>query len=103
MSTANNRISFDTDASQSVQGDIQGIVSRLEALMADRDQQVATAMSDFQMDGASDEYQHVEQRWKSASTEVRSIIQLIKTTLATNDQTATSTQSKTRTAISNIG
>ncbi|GAA1347380.1 pore-forming ESAT-6 family protein [Falsarthrobacter nasiphocae] len=98
-----DRISFDTDASQNVQGDIQGIVSRLETLMSQRDQQVATAMSDFQMDGASDEYQHVETRWKNASGEVKQIIHLIKTTLGDNDQTATQTQSKTRTAISNIG
>jgi uncharacterized protein YukE len=103
MTQGSDRISFDTNASQSVQGDIQGIVSRLESLMSDRDQQVAAAMSEFQMDGASDEYQHVEQRWKSASSEVRQIIHLVKSTLSTNDQTATNTQGKTRTAISNIG
>lgn len=63
-----DRISFDTDASSNVQGDIQSIVARLETLMSERDRQVSTAMSDFQMDGASDEYQHVETRWKNAST-----------------------------------
>lgn len=98
-----DRISFDTDASSNVQGDIQSIVARLETLMSERDRQVSTAMSDFQMDGASDEYQHVETRWKNASTEVKGIIALVKSTLSTNDQTATTTQSKTRTAISNIG
>lgn len=55
------------------------------------------------MDGASDEYAHVETRWKNASNEVRSIIDLVKTTLSENDQTAFNTQSKTRTAITNIG
>lgn len=98
-----DRISFDTDASSNVQGDIQGIVARLETLMGERDRQVATAMSDFQMDGVSDDYQHVETRWKNASSEVKGIIQLVKSTLSTNDQTATTTQSKTRTAVSNIG
>lgn len=98
-----DRISFDTDASSNVQGDIQTLVSRLETLMGERDRQVSTAMSDFQMDGASDEYQHVETRWKNASSEVKGIIELVKTTLSTNDQTATTTQSKTRTAVSNIG
>lgn len=98
-----DRIGFDTDVSQSVQSDIAGIVSRLEALMSQRDADVAQAMSDFQMDGASDEYAHVETRWKNASNEVRGIIDLVKTTLSENDQTATNTQSKTRTAITNIG
>lgn len=98
-----DRISFDTDVSGQVQDDVMGIVNRLESLMGERDRQVASAMSDFTMDGASDEYQHVETRWKNASGEVRTIINLIKSTLAENDQTATGTQSKTRSAISNIG
>ena len=45
----------------------------------------------------------METRWKNASNEVRSIIDLVKTTLSENDQTAFTTQSKTRTAITNIG
>jgi uncharacterized protein YukE len=55
------------------------------------------------MDGASDEYQHVETRWKNASNEVRQIINLVKTTLGENDQTATNTQGRTRSAIAQIG
>jgi uncharacterized protein YukE len=98
-----DRIAFDTDVSQTVQGDVQGIIARLEGLMAQRDQQVSAAMSDFQMDGVSDDYQHVETRWKNASAEVKDVIHLIKTTLGENDQTATSTQGKARTAVSNIG
>lgn len=100
---ANDRISFDTDVSSQVQSDISSIVGRLEGLLGERDRQVAAALADFQMDGASDEYQHVEQRWKNASDEVRNIINLVKTTLGENDQTATNTQSKTRSAIANIG
>ncbi|MDO5619561.1 pore-forming ESAT-6 family protein [Kocuria sp.] len=100
---ANDRISFDTDTSSQVQSDIGGIIGRLEGLLGERDRQVSTALSDFQMDGASDEYQHVELRWKNASDEVRNIINLVKTTLGENDQTATTTQGKTRTAIANIG
>jgi uncharacterized protein YukE len=97
------RISFDTDVSSQVQNDIMGIVGRLESLMGERDRQVASALSDFQMDGASDEYQHVETRWKNASNEVRQIINLVKTTLGENDQTATNTQGRTRSAIAQIG
>ncbi|MCH1865813.1 pore-forming ESAT-6 family protein [Nocardioides sp. CFH 31398] len=99
----NGRIGFDTDVSASVQGDIQGIIGRLESLMGQRDQQVATAMSDFQADGVSDEYHAVEQRWKSASTEVRGIISLIRETLGRNDETAIGAQTRARTSVQNIG
>lgn len=98
-----DRISFDTGISSQVQSDVESIASRLESLISERDQQVSAALSDFQMDGADAEYQQVETRWNSASHEVKSIIQLIRTTLSENDQTATSTQSRTRSAIANIG
>ena len=98
-----DRISFDTGVSGQVQGDIQGIVSRLEALIGERDAQVAEAMSDFQMDGVGAEYQHVEKRWHNASNEVRGIISLVRETLASNDETAVSTQSRARNAVANIG
>ncbi|MGX6404621.1 hypothetical protein [Dermabacter hominis] len=38
-----DRISFDVNTSQAVQGDLAGIIGRLEGLIAQRDQQVATA------------------------------------------------------------
>ena len=95
-----DRISFDTGVSGQVQGDIQGIVSRLEALIGERDAQVAEAMSDFQMDGVDAEYQHVEKRWHNASNEVRGIISLVR---ESNDETAVSTQSRARNAVANIG
>lgn len=102
MSTQ-DRISYDTGVSSQVQSDIQNIVSRLESLMADRDKQVASAMADFQMDGADAEYQQVETRWHNASSEVKNIIALVRETLTSNDETATTTQSRTRGAIANIG
>ncbi|MGB3256789.1 MAG: pore-forming ESAT-6 family protein [Ornithinimicrobium sp.] len=98
-----DRISFDTGVSGSVQSDIAGLIGRLESLMAQRDSQVSAAMSDFQADGVSEEYHAVEQRWRRASDEVRSIITLVKTTLSRNDETATSTQGRARTAVQNIG
>ena len=97
-----DRISFDTGVSQSVQGDIAGIIGRLEGLIAQRDQQVATAMADFQADGVSEEYRHVEQRWNRASNEVKSIINLVKTTMGKNE-TATSAQQRAASAVANIG
>ena len=98
-----DRRSFDTGVSQQVQGDIAGIVGRLEALMGQRDQAVSAAMGDFTADGVSDDYAVVEQRWKSASHEVRIIIDLVKTTMMRNDETAGTTQSRARTAVQNIG
>ncbi|TLP92231.1 hypothetical protein FEF26_14980 [Nesterenkonia salmonea] len=98
-----DRISFDTGVSSQVQSDVESIASRLESLIAERDQQVSAALSDFQMDGADAEYQQVESRWRNASHEVKNIITLIRQTMAENDQTATSTQSRTRSAIANIG
>ena len=98
-----DRISFDTGVSSQVQSDVESIASRLESLISQRDQQVSAALSDFQMDGADAEYQQVETRWRNASNEVKNIIQLIRTTMSENDQTATSTQSRTRSAIANIG
>lgn len=98
-----DRVSFDTDISASVQGDIQSIVGRLEALIADREKAVSTAMSDFQADGVSEEYQAVEMRFKNAANETRNIISLVKATLGLNDQTATGAGSRARSAVQNIG
>jgi len=98
-----DRRSFDTGVSQQVQGDIQGIVGRLEALISQRDQAVGAAMSDFQADGVSEEYSDVERRWKTAASEVRQIIELVKTTMTRNDETAGSTLSRARSAVQSIG
>lgn len=98
-----DRISFDTAVSSSVQSDIQATVGQLEALMAEREKAVAAAMGDYQADGVSDDYQAVENRWKNAATEVKSIIALIKQTLNLNDQTASGAAQKARTAVQNIG
>lgn len=98
-----DRISYDTDASAQVEGDIAGIVGRLESLISDRDQAVANAMSEFQADGVSEEYHHIEQRWKSSAGEVKEIIRLVKETLLRNDETASGTQQRAQTAVKNIG
>lgn len=98
-----DRTAFCTDTSASFQSDIAGLVGRLESLLSQRDQQVAQAMADFQADGVSEQYQHVEKRWQSASHEVRNIINLVKQTMSENDQTAGQTQARARTAVENIG
>ncbi|PRY62826.1 hypothetical protein BCF74_10333 [Knoellia remsis] len=98
-----DRISFDTGASAGVQGDIGTLIGQIESVMGQRDAQVAAAMSDFQADGVSEEYQAVELRWKNAASEVRNIIALVKSTLAENDSTASSAQARARAAVQNIG
>lgn len=98
-----DRRSFDTGASQTVQGDLSGIIGRLEAVIADRDKAVAAAMSDFQADGVSDDYHNVERRWNGAASEVRTIINLLKTTMTQNDQTAGTTLTNAGNAVASIG
>lgn len=101
--SSSDRNSFDTATSGTVQGDIGSIIGRLEAVMGERDSQVSAAMSDFQADGVSEEYHAVEQRWRRASHEVRTIIHLVRSTLANNDETAMATQGRARNAVQNIG
>ncbi|SCE83129.1 pore-forming ESAT-6 family protein [Micromonospora chokoriensis] len=101
MST--DRRSFDVSTSQQVQGDLAGIIARLEAVISQRSADVSAAMADFQADGVSEEYRTVEDRWNRAATEVRTIIDLVKTTMVKNDDTATTTLAKARTAVQSIG
>ncbi|MGH3921655.1 MAG: pore-forming ESAT-6 family protein [Pseudonocardiaceae bacterium] len=98
-----DRRSFDTGVSQQVQGDLAGIIARLEANITQRQADVNAAMSDFQADGVSEEYRTVETRWNTAATEVRQIIDLVKTTMTRNDETAGSTLSRARAAVQGIG
>lgn len=98
-----DRLSFDTGVSQQVQGDLDSICGRLEALIGERDREMRTAMSDFQADGVSDEYAQVENRWNRASHEVRAIIALVRRTMAENDSTASTTLGRARNAVASIG
>ncbi|WP_217251616.1 pore-forming ESAT-6 family protein [Streptomyces sp. AC602_WCS936] len=98
-----DRRSYDTGASSEVQGGLQGIVGQLERVLTDRDKAVKAAMADFQADGVSDEYHGKEVRWNRAADEVRSIIQLVRTTLEDNDGTAQSTLARAKAAVDNIG
>ncbi|MFD7948691.1 pore-forming ESAT-6 family protein, partial [Streptomyces sp. NPDC059744] len=85
------------------QGNIQVVIARLEEVIAARDGQVKAAMADFTADGVADEYHGKEMRWNRASQEVKSIIQLLKTTLEKNDGTAQHTITRAKAAVDNIG
>jgi hypothetical protein len=98
-----DRRSFDTGVSQQVQTDLAGIIARLETNISQRTADVNTAMSDFEADGVSEEYRVVEQRWNTAASEVQNIITLVRTTMTQNDDTATTTLSRARAAVTSIG
>ncbi|GAA4264464.1 pore-forming ESAT-6 family protein [Frondihabitans peucedani] len=98
-----DRRDYDVAASQTAQDNFNRVASQLEALIDQRDADVRAAMSDYQADGVSDEYQAKELRWKNAAAEVKQIIQTLRTSLASNDDTAQATLQKAKTAVDNIG
>ncbi|MDI5965544.1 pore-forming ESAT-6 family protein [Streptomyces sp. SL13] len=103
MSGSADRRSYDTAASGEAQANLAVVIARLESLITERDGQVKAAMADFQADGVSQEYQAKEQRWNGAAAEVRSIINLVKSTLEKNDATAQQTLSRAKAAVDGIG
>jgi hypothetical protein len=100
---ATDRRSFDQATSAQVQDDLASIVARLEATIADRQAAVNAAMADFQADGVSEEYRSVETRWNNAANEVRTILDLVRTVMNRNDDTASATLGKARAAVQAIG
>ncbi|MFJ4030377.1 pore-forming ESAT-6 family protein [Paenarthrobacter sp. NPDC089989] len=98
-----SRIAYDTNVSAQVQSDIQALAAQLENLITARQQDVNHAMADFRADGVDAEYQAVENRWTSAASEVRSIVALVRSTLARTDDTATTAVSAARNAVQGIG
>ncbi|MFI6725506.1 pore-forming ESAT-6 family protein [Streptomyces sp. R-74717] len=103
MAGQSDRRSYDTGASADAQGNIQVVIAQLEEVIAARDAQVKAAMADFAADGVADEYHGKELRWNRSSQEVKSIIQLLKTTLEKNDGTAQHTITRAKAAVDNIG
>jgi hypothetical protein len=60
-------------------------------------------MSDYQADGASEEYAAKEQRWHTVADQVRSIIQVLRSSLGSNDETAAQSLQRAKTAVDAIG
>ncbi|EGX54918.1 hypothetical protein SZN_35512 [Streptomyces zinciresistens K42] len=98
-----DRRSYDTGASSEVQTSLQGVIGRLERVLADRERAVRAAMADFAADGVAEEYHGKELRWQRAAGEVREIIRLVRTTMEQNDGTAQSTLARAKAAVDNIG
>ncbi|GGE60680.1 pore-forming ESAT-6 family protein [Nesterenkonia cremea] len=97
-----NRISYDTNVSADVEGNINKIAGQLQAQIGARRTQVEQAMSDFQADGVDEEYRTIETSWNSAADEVESIIRLVKDTLEKNDTSAETARSQALNAVSGI-
>ena len=98
-----DRRSYDTGASNEVQGSLGVIIGQLERVLTDRDRAVKAAMADFTADGVADEYHGKEARWNKSAAEVRQIIHLVKATLEKNDGTAQQTLSRAKAAVDAIG
>ncbi|MFH8368747.1 pore-forming ESAT-6 family protein [Streptomyces sp. NPDC018031] len=103
MAGNQDRRSYDSGASGEAQGNIGVVIARLEQVLGDRDRAVKAAMADFTADGVADEYHAKELRWNRAAAEVRSIIQLVRTTLEKNDATAQQTLARAKAAVDGIG
>lgn len=100
---AMDRRDFDIPASQAAQDHFNAVAGRLESLISQRDADVAAAMSDYQADGASEEYAGKEQRWHNVAGEVRGIISVLRGSLGSNDETAATSLQRAKSAVDSIG
>lgn len=98
-----DRRDFDIPASQAAQDHFHAVANRLESLLDQRDADVAMAMADYQADGVSDEFLGKEQRWRRAGGQTRSIIQTLRESLGSNDESAATALQRAGTAVANIG
>jgi hypothetical protein len=106
MSSGANQIDrrdFDIPSSQSAQDRFNAVATRLETLIDSRDKDVKSAMSDYQADGASEEYAAKELRWTRVASEVKGIIHTLRTSLGSNDETAAQSLQRAKTAVDSIG
>ncbi|QQM68257.1 pore-forming ESAT-6 family protein [Actinomyces weissii] len=95
--------SYDIGASESAQANFESVASRLESLISQRDTDVRNAMSQYQADGVSDEYQAKEARWNKAATEVRNIITTLRSSMQNTDETASTALTQAKSAVDQMG
>ena len=98
-----DRRDFDIPASQAAQDHFNAVAAHLESLINQRDRDVQLAMSDYKADGASEAYAGKEQRWHNVADEVRGIIQVLRSSLSSNDETAGHALQRAKTAVDGIG
>ena len=98
-----DRRDFDIPASQAAQDHFNAVAGHLESLINQRDRDVQLSMSDYQADGASEAYAGKDQRWHNVADEVRGIIQVLRSSLSSNDETAGHALQRAKTAVDGIG
>lgn len=98
-----DRRDYSIAASHSTQDTFARVATRLEALIDQRDRDVAAALADFAAEGVSEEYHGAERRWRSAAAEVRAIIDALRSALERNDETARTALQRARAAVESIG
>ncbi len=102
MANQTDRRDYDIAASGDAQQNFEAVAGRLEALIGQRDAEVRAAMADYQADGSSEEYAAKEQRWNTVANEVRTIIRTLRSSLQQNDETATQTLQRAKSAVDAI-
>jgi ribosomal protein S20 len=102
MANATDRRDYDLAASGNAQDNFNAVAARLEALINQRDADVKNAMSDYQADGSSEEYAGKEQRWNAVASQVRSIINTLRQSLASNDESAQAALQRAKAAVDGI-
>jgi ribosomal protein S20 len=102
MANATDRRDYDLAASGNAQDNFNAVAGRLEALITQRDADVKTAMADYQADGSSEEYATKEQRWNRVATEVRTIINTLRASLQSNDESAQTAMQRAKAAVDGI-
>jgi uncharacterized protein YukE len=102
MPNQDRRAWDDTSASTAIDN-FNRVAGQLEALIAQRDTDVANAMADYQADGVSEEYQEKERRWHTAADNVKSIIASLRSSLESSGEIAASTSTQAARAVADIG
>ncbi|MDR1448795.1 MAG: hypothetical protein LBI84_01085 [Propionibacteriaceae bacterium] len=98
-----DRRSWDDSSAESAIANFNQAASQLEALIAQRDSDVRSAMSDYTADGVSDEYQAKETRWHTVADEVKNIITGLRASLEESGSIAQSAASRAANAVADIG
>ena len=103
MTNIADRRDYDVAASQQAQDHFNAVAARLESLIDQRNSDVQQAMADYQADGASEEYAVKEQRWKNVGTEVKNIIDTLRSSLGKNDESASQALQRAKASVDGIG
>ncbi|MBF4457728.1 MULTISPECIES: pore-forming ESAT-6 family protein [unclassified Pseudoclavibacter] len=94
-----DRNDYNIGSSEATQANFEQVAARLESALDRRDADVKQAMADYQADGVSEEYAHLEQQWNSAGQQVRDVIAAIRNSLVENDDVARRALSAARASI----